>query len=328
MGSDGGSPPQPPFPDLETLRAVLESILRGDGSLARQLIILSRHPNIHSSTFASEVVTCRFDDGSEVQLLCKYGVGFADNGPARHGVPYEVEVYRQVLRRLPCSTPRFFGSYQDEITGRTWLVLEYLDSYLRVDQTPDPDALRLAARWIGQFHAAGEVLLAKTAFSFLNTHDVDYYLGWARRTEMYTSQLRHHFPWLATLCERLAAYVAPLLAARPAIIHGEFYPQNVLFRDGIVYPVDWESAALAAGEIDLASLTQRWPSDLARQCNLEYQRARWPDGPPADFDAVLGAARLYWSLRWLGDRPEWTVHGSSRWYFEQLRAEGERAGLL
>jgi len=327
MGSDDGSPPQLSFPDLEILRAVLTSILRGDGALARQLIVLSRQPNIYSSTFDSEIVTCRFNDGGELQLLCKYGFGYADSGKIQRGVPYEVEVYQQVLRRLPCSTPRFFGSYQDEITGTTWLVLEYLDRSLRVNKIPNLDAMRVAARWLGQFHAAGEALLSATTFSFLNTYNVDYYQGLTRQTEMYASQLPYHFPWLGKLCESLAAYAAPLLAVRPAIIHGEFYPQNILFRDGIVYPVDWESAALAAGEIDLASLTQRWPSDLASQWSFEYRRARWPDGPPDDFDAVLGAARLYWSLRWLGD-PEWTVHGNNQWYFEQLRTEGKRAGLL
>jgi hypothetical protein len=57
-----------------------------------------------------------------------------------------------------------------------------------------------------------------------------------------------------------------------------------------IYPVDWESAAVAAGEIDLAALTEGWPPGFVEQCELEYQRARWPEGPPTGFERRLAAA--------------------------------------
>jgi hypothetical protein len=64
-----------------------------------------------------------------------------------------------------------------------------------------------------------------------------------------------------------------------------------------------------------------------RQCELEYQRARWPYGSPAALERRLAAGRLYVHVRWLGDRPEWTAH-KHYWRFEHLRAAGEQLGLI
>ena len=36
--------------------------------------------------------------------------------------------------------------------------------------------------------------------------------------------------------------------------HGEFTPHNVLWQGGRAVPIDWESAAFGAGEVDLAVL--------------------------------------------------------------------------
>jgi len=36
----------------------------------------------------------------------------------------------------------------------------------------------------------------------------------------------------------------------------EFFPHNVLLRNGTVHPVDWEAAAIAPGELDLATVGQ------------------------------------------------------------------------
>ena len=133
---------------------------------------------------------------------------------------------------------------------------------------------------------------------------------------------------MAPVSERLDACVAPLLTAPRTLIHGEYTPHNVLFRDGSIYPVDWESAAIAAGAIDLAGLTDRWPADVVRACEFEYERARWPDGAPAQFNQELAAARLYWQSRWLGQRPDWTTDEECLWRFDELRSAAETMGLV
>jgi thiamine kinase-like enzyme len=222
-----------------------------------------------------------------------------------------------------------YGTHVDPATGATWLILDYLDGGVRVTRTTEPGAMEASVDWIGRFHAVNEASLARAAMPFLNRYDAGYYLGWARRTGRFAGRLRRRFGWLPGLCERFEEAVAHLLAKPPTVIHGEYYPDtNVLIRAGVIYPVDWESAAIAAGEIDLAALSEKWPADVVRQWELRYRQARWPDGAPAHFERTLAAARLYLQLRWLGERPEETTAETNLWRYEELKAAGERFGLI
>ena len=112
------------------------------------------------------------------------------------------------------------------------------------------------------------------------------------------------------------------------MIHGEYYPHNILVTSGRIYPIDWESVAIAAGEIDLAALTEDWSPELVRQCEQEYQQTRWGSACPPDFAQRLAAARLYLCFRWLGDRPQWTVMEDNLCYFERLRPLGVQLGII
>jgi Phosphotransferase enzyme family len=315
------------LPDVQTLTRDLTSVLRGQWSPDAQLIILQREPT-NEGTFPTEIVTCQRDDGATVQVLCKYTAGHSHDAHGhRGGVAYEATVYRHVLQPLAVSTPTLYGVHTDRRTGETWLILEYVNASLRLEHAPAPAGVIMAARWVGQFHAANEARLSSTPMPFLNTYNPAYYQGWARRTSRFGGPVLQRFPWLTTLCERYGVANTLLLAPPVTIIHGEYYPKNVLYRDGIIYPVDWESAAIAAGEIDLACLTDGWPAETVRACELAYQQARWPHGSPAAFTQRLAAARLYMHFRWLGDRPEWTTRKQS-WRFEHLRSAGEQLGLI
>ena len=80
-----------------------------------------------------------------------------------------------------------------------------------------------------------------------------------------------------------------------------------------------------AWEIDLASLTEAWPEAIVRECELQYQAARWPDGPPYDLRRVVCAAQLYLHFRWLGVSQESCI---DEWRLEALRATGRQLGLI
>jgi hypothetical protein len=316
------------LPDLQTLTRILDSILT-EKSADDHVIILARERNPRACTYPSEVVTCQLADGSELQLLCKYEGGRNHNAYGhRGGTAYEAEVYRQLLQPLPVSTPPFYGAHKDAITGEIWLILEYFDKSLRVEDSPDPAVLKAAARWLGRFHKTNEALRLTASLPFLNRHNAEYYLGWADRTSLFAGRLHQRFPWLATLCHRFKEVVVTLLEPPAIVIHGEYYPNNILFYQGMIYPIDWEAAAVAIGEIDLTSLTEGWPPEFVSEAEAEYRSARWPEGPPADFERKLDAAQLYWLFRWLGDRPERTTHEKELVRFEQLSILGERLGLI
>ena len=319
-----------PLPDLPTLTRGLTAVLRRCGSIGGPLAVVDRQL-VDQGTFPKEVVTCRRRGGPELRLFCKYGGGHPEHHSHGHrgGVAYEAAVYCRVLKPARATAPRYYGTYTRKSAGETWLVLGYMDGSLRVTRTHEPGAMGLAAEWIGRFHARHERSLPGAARSLLRAYDADYYRGWARRTAAFAGPLHQEFGWLAPLCQRFDELAELLLAPPPTVIHGEYYPaNNILCSGGVIYPIDWESAAVAAGEIDLACLTEGWPPRVVRECERRYREARWPDGAPADFERRLGAARLYLAFRWLGEEPDETVDESNRWRFEDLRTVGERLGLI
>jgi hypothetical protein len=317
------------FPDMNTISEKLNSALRETQSVNNQVTILNRERNTLASTFPSEIITCKMGDGSERQIFVKYSAGLSHNSYGHRGdIPYEIEVYRQVLQNIQSPSPFFYGAYQNEPSGEAWIFIQNFEDELRVKASIHHASMHAAARWLGGFHKENGVFLSKDMFPFLNIHDGDYYLGWAKRTSLFAGHLHEEFPWLENLCEQFGEVIDNLLAQPLKIIHGEFYPDNILYYEEEIYPVDWESAAIAKGEIDLASLIDNWSEKVRVECINEYQTARWPEGPPSNFETVLETAELYWHFRWLGDRPEWTTHENDRWRFEEIHRLGERLELI
>jgi hypothetical protein len=314
-------------PDVQTLTTGLSAVLAAD-RLAEDGVVIVARKLIGYGTFPKEIVTCRTSRGSELRLFCKYGAGLDHSCHGhRGGVAYEAAVYRHVLEPLGASTARCYGVYRAGTNNEPWLILEYLTGSLFVTKGPEPAAMNQAGAWIGRFHAAQETRLGRLTMPLLK-YDAEYYLNWARRTRLVADPWHARFPWLAALCERSEEFVAQLLAPPMTVIHGEYYPKNVLYCRGLIHPVDWESAAIAAGEIDLAALTEGWEDESVRECTCAYQRARWPAGAPADFEQRLAAARIYLHFRWLGEQPDQACEESDRWRLEELRWAGERLGLI
>lgn len=311
----------PSTPMLEEgLRAIF-----ANGTVGGRLAVVARSSNVYSSTAPSEIVKCRLGDGREMRLLCKYSLGPGGNSFGhRGGGPYEAMIYRHILQPLEASAPVLHGVRLDRATQSTWLVLEYVDGFSR---GMSRDSMFLAAVWAAAFHRAAEALRPYPAA--LAVYDPSYYRGWAARTEEFAAAAGKRRAWLAKICVSFAEHGPDLLGARPTVIHGEYYPHNVLSRHHReIHPVDWESAALAAGEIDLASLTEGWPPAYASRCEALYRQVRWPGGAPSDFGRALAAARVYLALRWLGESPEQTASRISRPYFEQLQRQGQELQWL
>lgn len=319
------------LPNRGNLSASLAPLMQSNRHRPR-VTIVNRRRLVEEGSFASEVVRCQLGNGSRLELVCKYtaklwGPPGEESWGHRRGVLHEARVYHNVLQPTGLTMPRFFGACRDRTTGARWLVIQYLKGGVRVNQSSDPAAMGLAARWIGRFHALTAWRARRHAFPFLKTFDAPYYRGWVRRTLEFAGRWHERFPWLTTLGDRFDGW-APLLASNRSVIHGEYYGRNVLFLRGAIYPVDWESAAVAAGEIDLAALLEGWPARTVAQCLREYKRARWPTGAPADFDRRLDAARVFNVFRWLGDDPELTRHEGMRHYFEELRPAARRLQLI
>lgn len=284
--------------------------------------VLSREPNVYTSTFPTETVTCRIGGSRTVSLFCKYGPTVYESGYGhRGGIAYEAAVYRDVLSRASTTVPRYIGEHAED--GVTWLFIEPIEPSVRVGTVPLEDGLVKAAAWLGRLHAQFE----GERLDGVRTHDARYYAGWAQRTLRFAGRLWQRFPWLEPLCESYLELV-PSFAARPrTLVHGEFTMDNILASRGSVYPVDWQSAAVGTGEEDLAMLIERWPQETAEACQQEYTRERWSGNPPEDARWALDMALLYTQLRWLGSRPDWTQAPGVAWRFDLLEENGARLNL-
>jgi hypothetical protein len=287
--------------------------------------VLDRRFNLYSTSSPSEIVTCRFATSRRQTVLIKRGT--ASRRPDRGywgGLVYEARVYREVLEPLGIRTPRLFGTFVDS-DGVVSSVIGFIDGAWRAYQDPEQRALAGAARWIGRFHRRS-MRIGDDVRRNLKRYDVPYYVGWAVRTlELADPDLRG---WLAPLCANAREALLELSQGSHPVIHAEYYPSNVLVRDGRIYPVDWETTAIAPGEIDLAALTDGWPSAMAAECQEAYVDARWDGEPPGGFERALALSSLYLQLRWLGDRAEWTRDERAPERYQRLRVIGNRLDLL
>jgi hypothetical protein len=298
-----GSPHTPRYPSQKRLVEGLAAIFSTKKPPEENLTILARKPNPLGSTFPTEIVKCRLArDRTTLGLFVKYGTRNFDGVHGHRGnVSYESKVYQEVLRPLRASTPSFYGAYQDKVGKIPWLVLEYLPGGTPASWSKDPRAMIRSARWIGRFHAASEKLLPSPRLRFLHRYDANYYKGWSRRTKQQFSRF-HGLSWIPDLCDQFEKQIPRLLASPQTIIHGEYFGSNIIYQNSTSHPADWQSAAVAPGEIDLASLTHSWPTRIVQRCEREYCKSRWPSDAPNSFEETLEVARLYMNLRWLGDR--------------------------
>jgi len=274
------------------------------GREASAVSIVAREPNVYTSTWPSEIVECRVGRSGRLRLLLKHGPREARDAHGHLlGPGYEATVYETVLAPAGLAHP-FLGAARPAGSSTLYLVLEYLDrGWWRLDRAEDPRAIVRVAAWLGAFHARTTARAGALAGG-LNRYDAEFYEGWAWRSSRYVDRLGEPFGWLARVCRRFGRLGTQLAQGPLTIVHGEFYPQNVLVHDDAIRPVDWEWAGLAAGEIDLAALTEGWSRELTRASERAYARARWPAGAPDDFAWRLDVARVYLHLRWLGDRTD------------------------
>ncbi len=324
------------LPDLETLASRLTAALSRGRHEQRPLRIVRRSLPPFMSTFPNEIVTFQSPEGRNRRVFIKYQVGQGHDSYGHRGdIPYEIEVYQHLLQTLPGFRPRCLGAHADPRTGDFALFLEYVYRSVRVSDIVwkrairQPEAMTDAARWIAKFHAAHEGRINDPSLTFLKRYDEDYYRGWARRTCEFARPLHGRFPWLIELSSS-DEWFAPLLQERPTIIHGEFYAKTVLLRNHRIFMVDWESAAVAAGEIDLAALTEgkHWPANIVSSCENAYLLARWPEGAPSNFQRTFAAARIYLHFRWLGEQPDWTIRDKNLSRFDHLHTAAKRLGLI
>lgn len=313
------------LPDSRTLHRRLRVALDDEG-----VVVLDRRPNVYAASFPTEVLACRLTNQKEVRLFCKYDLGTRDGSHGhRLGVAYEAEVYRELLAATGVSTPRFYGAWTDTTGNQAFLAIEYMNGAHRLNKSPDSSrSVVRAATWLAEFQRLVARRGLELPRSSTRRQGRDYYLGWSRRAAEYATRAGLPEVELELVREGFERSLDLLTEGELVAVHGELYPDNVLVHRECIRPIDWESAAMAVGEIDLASLVEGWAPDVLDACCAAYAGVRWPDGPPPDFTSRLDMARAYLHFRWIADRSSAPDRIRSAWRAQQLRSIGVRLGFL
>jgi aminoglycoside phosphotransferase (APT) family kinase protein len=231
----------------------------------------------------------------------------------------EIRVYEQLLENHRLSTPRLYACDVNPRAGRYWLFLERVPG-MQLRWAVEPSAWHRAAAWLARAHTALRPN-AKGDTAALVTHDPRYYRRWLRRAQIFTDRddrdRRSRLAWVARHHHRAIEILAGL---PPTVIHGEFYPSNILVDestpDGRISVIDWEMAALGPAVIDLAALTGGGMTVADRESivrsYVEAATTEPPDGGESVGGEALTCARLQFAIQWLGWSREWSAPEEQR----------------
>ncbi len=258
--------------------------------------------------------------GERVRAVYK-AAGAGAQLPAARGVKPEAVcdpgretwVYESVLAGDGVAdAPRLLSSGTLADGGR-WLLLEWAGS-VDLGQVGDRAVWSEAAARLARMHAWGEARVdGLVRGSALRWDDPALHLMWARRArDSYAGEKRDP---LAPLWDRYAT-VAERVAALPGtLVHGDLNAANVLVTRSPagmrIRFIDWETAGVGPGLLDLASLTSGRLPEKHRAAMLAAYRANLGPSrlgalPAADFDEALAWCRLALAVQWLGWSPGWS----------------------
>jgi len=315
----------------------LERLLADHFGRHRTIRTVRRRRCPTKSTFAIEELDVEFAGGESLALVMK------DLSPARVAPRVrrvrppiaveprrEIDVYRSILPHAPSGTAVCYGALTDARRRHHHLFLERIDG-VELPQAESFSAWTHTAKWIGRFHRTftGPRAARLTSRVALLTYDEAYYRLWIERAHQFAADARRR-----RVLDRVArvyeSVVARLIRMRPAIIHGDFYPANVMIggthRRVRVCPVDWEMTAVGPALIDLASLVTGWREPEQRALVRAYRAGAGIETvksrrAASEFAADLDCCRLHLAVRMLGWSRTWTPpsHQAHDWTAEALR---------
>lgn len=319
-----------PSPSAAQFRAVLSRAIERGGSRAR-IVCLQRSPCPNISSWWLEEITLHLSDRSRIELVFKNLVREAKGSAARRVKPSFVAdptrepwVYQNLLIDATPGPPKLWASVTDVAAGRHWLFVDRVNG-APLSQIGDRDAWCAAAAWLGRFHATAPT--RRAVGGPLLRHGREYHRRWmtralfaakkdAERSRVARDPAREKLERLRALVSVHERASEAALAAEPSLIHGEFYPSNVLIDQHdtafAVHPVDWEMAALGPRLLDLAALMSgRWSrDDRAAMASAYCDGARAAHVPCPSLEQILlgvAACRLLLAVQWLGWAADWTA---------------------
>jgi len=207
----------------------------------------------------------------------------------------ELEIYATHLTGL--NAPPFVGGVATR--GRAWLFLQRIDG-IPLWQAEGERPWLATARWLARLHR----ITPPARSGRLLVRDRALLARWAPRA-LATERAGD----LAGIEEASDRAIEILRTFPASLIHGDFYPSNVIVRgscdEPTICPIDWEMGGIGAGVLDLAALISGDHQPHLRRRIVDAYRGAL-HSVPDNFDEGLRAARLLVALQWIGWQPGWT----------------------
>jgi hypothetical protein len=301
--------------DADIARAIEAVLLRRHD--AASVVTLTRRPWEYATSTALELVNASLDTGANLEFVLKHPAKMSER--ARRAKPSfvvdpqrEVEVYRRLLVPLQVGA-RVVGFLRCHETGGDSLLAD------RVDGRPlyeigDLQVWTAVARWLATLHqrlgALDTASLRRDAR--LLQYDRNWYTEWMTRALRFLacddrSSARDGRSALRWLADRYDKVIDRLMSLPTGIIHGEFYPSNVIVTnaldESLVCPVDWEMAAVAPRIVDLAALTSGgWRVEDRREMVAAYLAASGSSAGATLHQVAQSVeyAQIHLAVQWLG----------------------------
>jgi aminoglycoside phosphotransferase (APT) family kinase protein len=274
---------------------------------------LEGRPHAYRTSFPLEDLEVLLEDGRRLDLVFK-NLGFdtleEDARVAKasmlHDPLREIDTYR-LLERADLGTPRLYGFLADPETDRYWLLLERIPG-VPLWQVGERDVWEAAAEWLARMHEQFRGVHSLTADSLLIRDGRHMTEGMQRALGQATGRTR---AMLVRIDAQYDEVIERLKHLPQTLIHGEFFPSNILVDLSLtparIAPVDWEMAGTGTGLLDLASLVAgRWPEDDQIAIATAYEHARSGLDPDDEFFADLARCRLHNAVQLLGVSGKWS----------------------
>jgi aminoglycoside phosphotransferase (APT) family kinase protein len=309
------------------LDKALEQVFEG-----RRVSQVARRPCDYRTGFALEELDVTFADGETLSVMFKdLSAASLLEDVRRVKPPFlldperEIEAYR-LLASTRLGAPGCYGAVVEPGLDRYWIFLENVGG-VRLWQLSDHALWDEAARWLARLHTSFADRPA--ASSRLLDYDEAFFRVWPERAATRINGA------LAEVCGRYDEVVERLAAAPRTLVHGEFYPSNILVEPVPgrvrIAPVDWEMAGRGPGALDLAALTTGAWTDNERDAIVDAYIDELGAGDERSraLRETVDACRLHISFQWLGWAADWAppAEHAHDWASEAVAAAA-RLGLL
>ena len=283
------------------------------------VVALRRRSWEYATSALLELVTTTEDDGTERHLVLKHLGRHTLTEKARRAKPSfaidpqrEIEVYRRILAPLHVG-PGLVGFSISPQRGPHWLLIEHVPGF-RLSEAGEVGVWMAVARWLGALHQRLATFDSQQSReqARLIEYDRRWYTAWLNRALRFfaaedpsqSRRSRDALKWLAARYERV---IERLTSIPSTVIHGEFYPENIVVAgtadSPLVCPVDWEMTAIGPGIIDLAALTSgQWSEEHRRAVMAAYAAgSALRAGTTLDELAEsVEYANIHLAVQWLG----------------------------